>query len=101
MHVKTRTGIRSFVQKREPDKTALDLKHCCQGKKHASMHTWIVVRSVGQVSTFEHTSSYWYQIFFEELIQVQGKETLFQFFLIINEMIRIIEILMILMIFYI
>ncbi len=65
------------------------------------MHTWIVVRSVGQVSTFEHTSSYWYQIFFEELIQVQGKETLFQFFLIINEMIRIIEILMILMIFYI
>jgi hypothetical protein len=63
------------------------------------MHTCPVVRSVGQVSTFEHTSSYWYQIFFEELIQVQGKETLFQFiFEIISVMIRNIEILNILMI---
>lgn len=63
------------------------------------MHTCPVLRSVGQVSNFEHTSSYWYLIFFEELIQVQGKETLFQFiFLIINVMIRNIEILNILMI---
>jgi hypothetical protein len=62
----------------------------------------LVVRSVGQVPTFEHTSSYWYQILFEELIQVQGKETLLQFLKkIINVMIRNIKILNILMIFFI